>query len=123
MPGDSIQHDLEVTCPKGLQPYKDHKGDEVEVVCPPRAMVTGGALLRLEPALPPAGFHAVPVPRTAYALWLEQQERLVMGGTLLRMEDFDMSALESRMQAYYNECVLQKHIEVRHRRLIEDFFG
>ena len=79
MPGDSIQHDLEVTCPKCLQPYKDHKGDEAEVVCPPpppRAMVTGGALLRFEPAVPPVGSHAVPVPRTAYALWLERVERV-----------------------------------------------
>lgn len=122
-PGDSIQHDLEVTCPKCLQPYKDHKGDEVEVVCPPsppRAMVTGGALLRLEPAVPPAGFHAVPVPSTAYALWLETQERSVMGGTLLRME---VSRDDAWLQTYYDGLALLDHAQARHRRLIEDFFG
>lgn len=104
MAGDSIQHDLEVTCPKCLQPYKDHKGDEVEVVCPPA----------------PAGFHAVPVPRTAYALWLEQQERLVMGGTLLRRE---VSRDDAWLQTYYDGLALLDHAQARHRRLIEDFFG
>lgn len=86
MPGDSIQHDLEVTCPKCLQPYKDHKGDEAEIVCPPpppRAMVTGGALLRMEVSRDDAA-------------WL---------------------------QTYYDGLALLDHVQARHRRFIEDFFG
>jgi hypothetical protein len=33
--GDSVQHDMETTCPRCLKPWKAHKaGEEIETICP-----------------------------------------------------------------------------------------
>ena len=46
---------------------------------------------------------------------------MVTGGALLRMEASPGDA--AWLQTYYDGLALLDHIQTRHRRLIEDFFG